>query len=364
MPELFSLQLRAGTGKPASPAHKRFNQLVQKIEKARARLLAWSEQRPLFNSVHQERVRPLQDELTRARSDWVRSLDALLAEPGWTRAERRTLRELLCDCAGALVDADPQALEMKALHDKHAEVDFDTDQQQQLREMKGLFEAVSGLDLGDDDIRSEEDILRRAQERMSEQAALDPEAAAAPHRGGGAAERRREEAARQASQSLREVFRKLASALHPDRAADADDHASRTAMMQRVNQAYERNDLLALLELQLEIEQIDSQHLASAPAERVKHFNRILAEQLEEIEEEIVAEEIRFCHDFGLLPQQRPDPKLLHRIIEQEVQELRAELATITLDSQAIGARVSAKRWLKRQRQRLREDFFDDDLPF
>ena len=46
------------------------------------------------------------------------------------------------------------------------------------------------------------------------------------------------------------------------------------------------------------------------------------------------------------------------------MQELRAALAEMTLDSQALSARVSAKRWLKRQRQRLRDDFFDDDLPF
>ena len=368
MPDRFSLQVRAGAGQPASPAHKRFNQLVQKTEKARERLLGWVEQRPLYNSVHQQRVRPLQDELTQARGVWVRCLDTLIAEPGWTRAERGTLQDLLLDCAGSLVDADPQALEMKALHDKHADVDFDSANQAQLREMKGLFEAMSGIDLGDGDIRSGEDILRQAQERFSEQVASEPQpqqepgAAAAPRRGGAAAERRREEAARQASQSLREVFRKLASALHPDRATDDADRASRTAMMQRVNQAYERNDLLALLELQLEIEQIDDQHLASAPAERVKHFNRILAEQLEEIEEEIEAEEMRFCYDFGLLPAARLNPQALHRIIDQEVQELRAALAEVERDRRALSARVGAKRWLKRQRQhmRMRNAIFDD----
>jgi hypothetical protein len=43
--------------------------------------------------------------------------------------------------------------------------------------------------------------------------------------------------------------------------------------MQRVNRAYEAQDLLALLELQLQIEQIDESHIANAGEQRLKHYN-------------------------------------------------------------------------------------------
>ncbi len=50
-------------------------------------------------------------------------------------------------------------------------------------------------------------------------------------------EQRREAEAQQATQSVREVYRKLASALHPDRETDERQREAKTALMQRVNQA-------------------------------------------------------------------------------------------------------------------------------
>jgi len=67
----------------------------------------------------------------------------------------------------------------------------------------------------------------------------------------------RDQAAQGGTRAVREVFRKLASELHPDRETDPAEHARKTELMQRVNQTYKAGDLLALLELQLSIEQID-----------------------------------------------------------------------------------------------------------
>ena len=58
------------------------------------------------------------------------------------------------------------------------------------------------------------------------------------------AQQRREAEVQQATPSVREVYRKLASALHPDRETDEQ---------QRVNEA---DDLLALLELQIEFREV------------------------------------------------------------------------------------------------------------
>src|SRR3546814_14629934 len=60
----------------------------------------------------------------------------------------------------------------------------------------------------------------------------------------------------------------------PDRESDERQRQAKTALMQRVNQAYAANDLLALLELQLEIEQIDPSHIANAGEARLKHYNK------------------------------------------------------------------------------------------
>ncbi|MEN9898354.1 MAG: hypothetical protein RLZZ66_2003 [Pseudomonadota bacterium] len=62
--------------------------------------------------------------------------------------------------------------------------------------------------------------------------------------------------------------------------------------MQRVNEAYSNKDLLQLVTLQLEIEQIDQPNLNTITEDQLKHFNKILQEQLDELFQEI--DEIQF----------------------------------------------------------------------
>lgn len=70
---------------------------------------------------------------------------------------------------------------------------------------------------------------------------------------------------------MRDIFRKLASALHPDRETDPAEHGRKTALMQRANVAYAANDLLGLLELQLEVDQIDQTGLDNLGDDRIKY---------------------------------------------------------------------------------------------
>lgn len=48
--------------------------------------------------------------------------------------------------------------------------------------------------------------------------------------------------------SVRDIFRRLALALHPDRATNEDDRRDRTEVMKQLTQAFEAGDLAALLE--------------------------------------------------------------------------------------------------------------------
>ena len=370
-----ALQISPPGAAPLTPEQKRFNLLLAKIEKARARLTVWQENMPLFAQAHAHRVAPLEAALMVERRAWLNELDAAAGQTGWTRNERETLSETILDLAAMLIEITPDEDEipaLKAVFNKYSEVDFDSEERQELQAMKGLFEAMSGLDLGDDEVASEDELVQRAEEQMraregrAEQAA---EHGAAMH-GGAArnssarrpskAQLKRDEEARQVTQTVREVFRKLASALHPDRATDDADRSARTAMMQRVNRAYEANNLLALLELQLEIEQVDSDHIANAPAQRVRHFNKLLAEQLQELEQEIVDTEMRFCAQYFVIDDRRLDPAKLTRVLDDDVRDLRMTQATLARDRKVLLNRPSAKRWLKQRRHEMRDDAMDD----
>jgi hypothetical protein len=241
-------------------------------------------------------------------------------------------------------------------------VDFDTEQRESMLAMKELTEAMTGLDLGDDEgIGTHEELLERLHQGLQEQVAAEEAQhdARAARRRKTAAQQRREAEAQQATQTVREVYRKLASALHPDREADEAQRATKTELMQRVNQAYEANDLLALLELQLQIEQIDTSHIANASEQRLKHYNKVLGEQLNELKSELEHVEMAFRMEFGLGPGRGLNPRKLGVILEQTSREWRAELDQQQRELRMLDDVATTKRWLKRQRQQRREGEFD-----
>ena len=355
-----SLQISSRTsGSALTPEQKRFNALIRQIEQARQTLTAWQENLPLFRQTYVQVVLPLQNSFVAARRELVFALDALLDQPGWTRVERATMRDLVFDIAAELLEIDEDDAALKALFDKYGEVDFDTDKRQNLHVMKEMTEMFTGLDLGDAvDIRTDEDLFQRISERMAEASAANEarRASRAERRRKTSAEQRREAEAQLATQSIREIYRKLASALHPDREPDPARRDSKTAMMQKINQAYEANDLLTLLEMQLQIEQVDARQIAGASTQRLKHYNKVLTEQLAGLKAEIERIERDFCIEFAVESYSAMTPRKLGGLIDERARLLRTELAEQQRDSRILGDRIATKRWLKEQRQAMREE--------
>jgi hypothetical protein len=369
---LPSLQIPPSTsGAAPTPQQKRFNTLIRQIGKARETLAAWRENVPLYRQAHAQMLGPLREELQAAFRQWIVRLDALLDERRWTHAEGATLRELICAGATQVLAAREDA-QLKALYDKHSEVDFDTGQREMTLAMKALAEEMMGVDLGDDEgIESEEALRARmreavAQEQAAREAKREARAARAARKPRSAAQLRREAEAQQATLSLREIYRKLASALHPDREKDEAERAAKTELMQRVNQAYAAGDLLALLELQLRIEQIDASHAATASESRLKHYNKVLAEQLAELKSEIDDTQTRWFVEFDLPPFTEADPHRLAKVLDETKHEWLADLARLQQELRMFDDVPATKQWLKRERKRLEEDdpFNPFDLGF
>lgn len=359
----------AGAGRTLTPAQKRFNTLLRQIERARETLTAWHENIATYRQMHAEVLQPMQTELLAGHWQRVLSLDALLDLPNWTKTERTMLRQLLCETAGELLEGGSGDEQIKALFDKHADVEFDVEQRDRMLAMKGLAEAITGLDLGDDEgFDTDQDLFARLEQGLQEQAAAEEAEEAARHakasrRHKSTAQQRREAEAQQATQSMREIYRKLASALHPDRETDLQQREAKTALMQRVNQAYEAQDLLTLLELQLEVEQIDKDHIANVSEQRLKHYNKVLSEQLAELKAETEHVEIMFCMEFGVEPGNRAlNPRKLGQVLEQTSREWRADLSEQQRELRMFADVAATKRWLKRQRQQRREAEFDFSL--
>ncbi len=368
MPTIDALKIvPAEASRELTKDQKRFNTLVRQIEQARTTLKAWQDGVAHFGQAYVRLLVPLQTRLRTTRREWIFALQALSGQRGWSRADHETMGELICDAAGLLLADNSDDAELKAVFAQHADVAFDEERLQALQTLKDMTESMTGLDLGDEaGITSEEDLLRRLHEKMQQKVDADDarREAAASRRRKTAAQQRRDDEAQQATRSVREVFRKLASALHPDRETDAAQRDAKTALMQQVNQAYASNDLLGLLELQLRIEQVDAGHMVNADAQRVRHYNKVLAEQLGEIRFEIQRVEAGLRGDFGLGIGGGLNPQKLGQLLKQQEGQLKAEEANVRQELRMFEDLAATRRWMKTQRRLLRAAADEAPFPF
>ena len=123
--------------------------------------------------------------------------------------------------------------------------------------------------------------------------------------------------------------------------------------------------LLALLTLQLQVEQIDVARAGQLAATQVRQFNRVLNEQLREIEMDIAEREHAFSSTYGVELRQRPDPMKL----APHLKDAAARLISLELDLRdqrraLLGEPRSAKRWLKQMEAEFRLIDRYDELGF
>jgi len=234
--------------------------------------------------------------------------------------------------------------------------------------MKALLEDSYGVKLGDEvDLDSPEAVMRVVEETMraEEERMARIEGEKARHRAGhrqkSAREIRQATAEKDASQSLREVYRKLASALHPDRETDPAERQRKTALMQRVNQAYAQKNLLDMMQLQIEAEQIDPARIDQLSADRLRHYNQVLSDQLRELQQETQDIEASFRRQFGLAANARLKPANLAGLLREQVQWLAEDIRRLQEQLGLLDDLKMLKLWIRAQVRRSAAFDGDDD---
>ncbi|MDP2827719.1 MAG: molecular chaperone DnaJ [Sulfuricellaceae bacterium] len=347
---------------PLSKGQKTFNSLIKQIEKKRAQLAEWEAAIAAYQQKHASEMMPLATKAVDLQVELVRKLDHAIGQKGLTKTERRMIRDLITELAGGLVGQRDDA-ELKAIYNKHSQSDYDSEEAAYMGGMKTMLEESLGFELGDDvDISSPEDVLQRlyAQFEAEQQAQEEGRAKKKKTAKQLAKEAKQEAEEKQTSLSIREVYRKLTSALHPDREPDPQERARKTALMQRANLAYEKNNLLQLLELQLELEHIDQAAINNLSEDRLKHYNKILREQLGELDQEIGYVEQGFIMTFNLSPFMNLSPGVIQRELAAGIVRVKHAIRDLKKDLLAFEDIKNLKSWLKNMRQQSAMDYFDD----
>lgn len=329
-----------------SKAQRAFNRLVGQIGQQRELLAQWQQYELRYHQRLATELQPLQARLREAQRALVILLDGLLGDPNTKpRLKKMERRKLVCSVrqlGGLLLEADPDA-EIEAIFNRHGDVSHADLRQAELAEAETMFSHLLGEQaIEGHQAQSLDELMQHAAERLAAQAQVRDEQAQSDRaqqppggRQAEAARQRQEDAAQQASQSVREVFRKLASLLHPDRETDAAERARKTTLMQQANQAYQADDLLTLLTLQLQTEQIDGQHLAGLTDARLNHYNQVLREQLRVLQQEVQACTEPYRMALGRTGRQL-SPASVDAALAQDIAMLQQTLQILAADTAGL----------------------------
>jgi hypothetical protein len=349
-----------------SKGQKTFNNLIKKIEAKRTRLAAWQEVIPVYQNKRLSEFDPLIETAQTLQVELVHALDrACEQKKSLTVAERRKATDFISELSCSLADVRNDE-QMKDIYNKYSGSNFDTEKSASMNELKFMFKEMTGIDLGDDikDL-SQEEFLKHAQERMrlhftEEVETEQPELQTRKKTAGQLAKEAKQKTDEQEiGQSIREVYRKLVSALHPDRETDPQECERKTILMQRVNQAYDKKNLLLLLELQLELEHIDQATINNLTESKLKHFTKILKEQLTELEQEIFFTEELFKHKFDIAPYIRLSPDTVMRQLNTNIIDMNKTISDLKRDLFDFQDIKKIKVWLKNITARQASDLWD-----
>ena len=287
-----------GSAKALTREQKQFKRLITQIGDTRLQLSMWREVVPDMQRRHASAMQPLMLQWREVRLALIARLDSVMDGKALTKGERRKVADMLNLLLSGLLQESEDAALIR-LYNKYSDMSFEEERAVAAELLQDLTGATFGVKLSAREMQGTPDEIAarisqklgaKEAKREARQAAKSEKAAKENPRLAAreaADEAAREAAEQGASKTVREVFRKLASELHPDREPDPAERARKTALMQKVNQAYANGDLLALLELQLEIEQINPAELAGMAHERLVRFIAVLKEQLQRLRDEL-----------------------------------------------------------------------------
>ncbi|PJI33550.1 molecular chaperone DnaJ [Acinetobacter pseudolwoffii] len=259
-----------------STQQKKLDRLIDKIEQQKLELAQWQQAEEEIRQYTQQNFIPVYHELHGVLFEQLEQLWQHLHEAEFSKAEIVVLDEKIQSLAAYLKDS--QAMSVQEAH-KVNEIDSYYQQlnehvqhrknQKKTNASEGFSEDQNGIDQADTDVFEEWDSEHFQQVR--EQARLKCQ----------------QEKQAMAEQSLKTVYLKIAAAIHPDREANDVKKIKKTELLQHANQAYEKQDLFALLKMQLQIEQDRDPSQKSLTAEQIKLYQLALDAQSQTLQGQI-----------------------------------------------------------------------------
>jgi hypothetical protein len=344
------------SGSKAPGASRGYQLQLKRIQKLQQQLLELDGLAQTHRQALQQQVHPLQIEHRQQLRAMVLLIDERLQGKMLAAPQRRAAVTILCGTAATLAREGDKA--MAALHDRHSPTSLADQARARSEAMRADIEAALGQPLHDLPLEANaEQILAAGMARLREQRAQADEDKRAR------AERRRAKkqkppkipAGQQAgdlpegSALLRSLFRRLASALHPDRESDPAARERKTALMSEANAAHARRDLLALLQLQQDAELDDPLDESLWGESQLAAMTALLKQRVADLERERAGRQDALAQEFQVPPGLGVTPGTLQSVLLEQVWELAQALELMRADARLAQTDAGFKRWLRAQ---------------
>jgi hypothetical protein len=344
------------------PEQQLFNQLLEKIEKQSKDLANLKTLAASHASERAAKLAPLRQQVYELQEQLVLYLDQRLQAPkGLSQRVHTDVHELICILLGELLGAGDPSPTLQEVANRYEGEDDDLEgglDAETSSELNRAMAQAMGVPVDGDGDLSTEDMIQALMRKMQvdDEAAIKAHAARQAKRKKSPKQKQAEQEELDAHSALRTIYRKLASALHPDRETDPAERTRKHQLMVRVNAANDSKDLLALLRLQMEVDQINPASVAAMADDKLRGFNRMLKSQLKDLQAQyqgVLAQvQMAFNEGYGNVSQKNLDSGL--RFQTQRLQDM---VASLQLDVVDVQDDKLLKRWAKHQLSLLGEAY-------
>ena len=258
-----------------SPQHRKLNRLIDEIEQQKALLAAWQQAQDEIRAYSQKALMPAYRDLYSTLYEQMQTLWNSLTLYRLSKTDTATMEDKIQALArllqGARMLNQQQIDEVDKLYAYYQQVNEYAKKKSKKKETS--FKAPENKDAKVED--EFEDWNSDQYQQAREQAKLKRQ------------QEKQAQAEKMVNQSLKTVYLKIASIIHPDREPDESKKAEKTELLQRANEAYEQEDLFFLLKLQLEVEQSKHGSNKGLSAEQVKFYQQALEAQSQSLKKQI-----------------------------------------------------------------------------
>lgn len=273
----FALKTKPQTVLEVSPQHQKLNRLIDEIEQQKQLLLAWQHAKDDIRAYSQKALMPAYRDLYSTLYEQMQTLWNGLSFYDLSKSDIAVVEDKIQHLASLLQGShllnQKQLDEVEKMHAYFMQASEYSKKNKSKKKFTEVFDELENEVIEDESFEDDwsNDQYKEAREQAKLKRQQDKQA----------------QAEKLVNQSLKTVYLKIASIIHPDREPDESKKVEKTELLQRVNKAYEQEDLFFLLRLQLEVEQSKNDSNKGLSSEQVKFYQQALEAQSQALKKQI-----------------------------------------------------------------------------